>query len=573
MRAIRAWLAAALMLLLPALPAAAQAPGTGAAAIALLAPEIDTASPRAAYESFFRDLRRIGGLYRSYQAERTNAAQYALFRGMQRLGTRLFDLSELPPATRLKHTTIALGYMADILLRLPPVPPDQIPGTPPTAAADLPETWTIPGTEIRLQRRADGPWKGHYAFSADTVARLPEFHAEIIGAPVLRDTDLPIVNWRAEQLRFTGPLLAGIDFGALPAPLQTDVLDAPVWKSLFSLLVLLLAGAVARWVVRRVRRRAAALEGWRAPATLLLAPLAMALATLLCLLAIGWELGLAGPLFDAVIVLATLTLYAAAAWAAWLACDLVVEAIIALPTIPDDSYDANLLRLLARVASIVAVVAILVYGASQVGVPALSLLAGVSVGGIALALAAQSTVENLFGGISIFADRPFRVGDQIQGPSVTGTVERVGPRSSRIRGADGTLTTVPNSDLAKMHVTNITARNGFLFKHLVRLSGDSTRAQVEALLEDLRARVAAEERVRKAPGLPRVRLVGFGESSIDVEVFAQVPVATMAEFLEVQEGLVLEIMRAVETGGLRFTFATPPAEPAPVPVPSVQAHA
>ncbi len=572
MRLIRAVLIM-LALLLPAMPAPAQAPsatpGAGAVAIALLQPEIDTSSPRATYESFFRDLRRIGALYLAYRTDRTNERQYALFRAMQRLGTRVFDLSDLPPATRVKHTTIALGYMADILLRLPPVPPDEIPGTPPTAAADLPESWIIPGTEIRLQRRTEGPWKGQYAFSTDTVQRLPEFHAEIIGAPVLRGAGMPVLNWRAEQLRFTGTLLAGIDFGALPRPLQADVLGAPLWKSLLSLLVLLLAGAVARRVVRRVRRRAAALEGWRAPATLLLAPLAMVLATIACLLAIGWELGLAGPLFDAVIVLATLTLYAAAAWAAWLACDLVVEAIIALPTIPDDSYDANLLRLLARVASVVAVVAILMYGASQVGVPALSLLAGVSVGGIALALAAQSTVENLFGGISIFADRPFRVGDQIQGPSVMGTVERVGPRSSRIRGADGTLTTVPNSDLAKMHVTNVTARNGFLFKHLVRLSGDSTRAQVEALLEELRARVAAEERVKKAPGLPRVRLVGFGESSIDVEVFAQVPVATTAEFLEVQEGLVLEIMRAVEAGGLRFTFATPPVEPSA----SVHAHA
>lgn len=197
--------------------------------------------------------------------------------------------------------------------------------------------------------------------------------------------------------------------------------------------------------------------------------------------------------------------------------------------------------------------------------PALGLLAGV--GGIALALAAQSTVETLFGGISIFADRPFRVGDTIQGGSVSGTVEAVGPRSSRIRGADGTLTTVPNSDLAKMHITNMSARSGFLFRHTIRLGGEATRAQAEWLLAALRERVAVEPRVTQEPP-PRVRLIGFGEASLDLEVFAKVPVATQAEFLDVQEGLILEIMRAVETGGLRLAMAPQPIASQPAEAPA-----
>lgn len=560
MRVTRAWMLA-LILLAGAVPVGA----TG------LQPEIDASSPRAAYTGFLDGMRRIGALYEAYQADKTDAAQYRMFRALQALGGRMFDLSDLPPATRLKHTSIAVGYMADILLRLPPIPPDQIPGTPPTAAADLSASWTIPGTEIRLQRLTEGRWAGNYAFSADTVERLPEFHAAIIGSPVLRPDAGPIANWRAVQLRFTGPLLQGLPLADLPAPFQAAILDAPLWKHLLTLLVLALAWLVVSRIARLVRRRAAGAGEWRRPALLLLIPGSLVLAVGLATLMIGWEIGLAGPVFDAVLVLATVALYAAAAWAAWLLSHLVVEAIIALPHIPDQSYDAHLLRLLSRVGGVAAVVAILLHGASQVGVPALSLLAGVSVGGIALALAAQSTVENLFGGISIFADRPFRVGDVIQGGSVNGTVERVGPRSSRIRGADGTLTTVPNSDLAKMVITNVTARNAFLFKHLVRLSGDTTRAQVEALLAELRRRVEAEPRVRKAPGLPRVRLIGFGDTSIDIEIFAPVPVATQAEFLEVQEGLVLEVMKAVEEGGARFAFATPPME-APFPS-SVQAHA
>ncbi|MBX9698414.1 MAG: mechanosensitive ion channel family protein [Acetobacteraceae bacterium] len=563
MRRTRLWLT---MLILPLLALRAEAAG--------LQPDLDTSSPRATYASFFDGLRRVEALYANYRADKSESAQLALFRALQRLGSRMFDLSEVPPATRLKHGSIAVGYMADILMRLPPLPPDRIPGTPPTAAADLPATWTIPDTEIRLRRLTDGPWAGHYVFSADTVERLPEFHAAIIGQPVLRTDLAALSHWREAQLHFTGPLLSALPLAALPPPFQAVILGAPVWKIMLSALAVALAALAVARIARRVRQRASRATGWHRPALLMLAPLTMALVSAATVLLTGWEIGLAGPLFDATLVLVTVALYAAAAWAAWLLCDLVVAIIIALPSIPDESYDAHLLRLLARVASVAAVVGIALHGAASIGVPALSLLAGVSVGGIALALAAQSTVENLFGGISIFADRPFRVGDSIQGGNVTGTVESVGPRSSRIRGADGTLTTVPNSDLAKMHITNVTARTGYLFRHTLRLGGETPRAAVEALLETLRARLQAEPRVAQEATTPRVRLVGFGEASLDIEVFAKAPAASQADFLEVQEALILMILRAVEEGGMRLAVAPVPAEPAAAGGgASVQAHA
>ncbi len=552
MRRIRTWLLVLLALL-----------ATPAAGAQGLQPELDTSSPRAAYQTFTSEIERIAAEFVVFRADPTNERQLEIFRALVRLGTRLFDLSDLPPATRVKHATTAVGYMADILVRLPRIPPEQIPGTPPTAAADLPATWTSPGTELRLRRLAEGSWAGSYVFTAETLERLPEFHAAIIGHPVLWSRHAGQANWHATQLNFVGPLMARLPVGALPWPLQTVLLGTLLWKAILSALVILLAAWLVVLYGRLSRRRAAGRPEWHRRLIWLGAAGVAALLTVLAELFIAWEINLVGVLFDITTVLAATALYAAAAWAAWVLIHLLVELIIVLPAIPDNSYDAHLLRLLARVGAVLAVLALVLHGASMIGVPALSLLAGVSVGGIALALAAQSTVENLFGGIAIFADRPFRVGDLIQGPSVNGTVERVGPRSSRIRAADGTLTTVPNSDLAKMHITNVTARNTFLFKHLVRLSGDTTRAQAEWLLEELRRRVAAEEAVRKAPGLPRVRLIGFGDASIDIEIFAQVPVETQAAFLEVQERLVLQVMKAVEAGGMRFTFATQPAAPEP----------
>jgi len=98
-------------------------------------------------------------------------------------------------------------------------------------------------------------------------------------------------------------------------------------------------------------------------------------------------------------------------------------------------------------------------------VPTLGLLAGISIGGVALALAAQSTVENLLGGFTIFADRPFRVGDEIRFGGKAGRVEAIGPRSTRIRDADGSLTTVPNANISKDQLTNVSARSSSLFRH------------------------------------------------------------------------------------------------------------
>jgi MscS family membrane protein len=184
----------------------------------------------------------------------------------------------------------------------------------------------------------------------------------------------------------------------------------------------------------------------------------------------------------------------------------------------------------------------------------------VSIGGIALALAAQSTVENLLGGVAIFADRPFRVGDEVRFSGGGGKVEAIGPRSTRIRGGDGTVTTVPNGELAKTQLTNVSARPSSVFQHRISLAGDLLPSRrLEALLADLRQRVRAHPLVEATPGLPRVRVVGFGADGrmIEIEVFARILTTVTAEFLEVQEALILDIIRGVEACGVEASHSAP----------------
>ena len=266
------------------------------------------------------------------------------------------------------------------------------------------------------------------------------------------------------------------------------------------------------------------------------------------------QINIQGRLAEGEFLLNSIVMYFSAAWAVWILALLLVESIIASPRVSEASYDAHLLRLLGRVAALLGAGAIIVYGANDIGIPAIGLVAGLGFGGFALALAAKSTVENLFGGINLFADRPFRVGDYIIYGSSFGVVESIGPRSTRVRGLDGTVTTVPNADLALMHVTNFSNRDKCFFHHVLGLRYETSRGQFEWLLSELRRRIGAHPLVEEGGGFPRIRMIGFSASSIDVDVRAYVLTTNYGEFLQVQEQLILEIMKVVEEAGTGFAF-------------------
>ncbi|MBP6734063.1 MAG: mechanosensitive ion channel [Chromatiaceae bacterium] len=512
--------------------------------------ELDASSPATTLGSFHAETQRVEALYETYSTAPTTAKQFAMADALQRIGARLFDLGEIPPAMRVKSGNAVVGYLADILLRLPEIPPESVPGGSGAQGGDLPPYWTIPGTEIRMVRLGEGPRSGDYVFSAATVARLPQIHAQAKGLPALRPS--AIGDWATVQQRVVGPWLMRLPLERLPASLQATMLGTPIWKVLFAgFIAATIVVVVLRWrsLVGRWTRTGSA---WRRYALRLTVPVLLGVLVVLGHGFIAWQVVPSSEIARAETLVATLALYVAAAWAAWCACWLIAEAIIASPTFPEDTFDAHLLRIVARVGSLVAAGGILLYGANDIGVPGVGLLAGVSIGGIALALAAQSTVENLLGGVTIFADRPFRVGDQIRFGTGSGTVESIGPRSTRIRGADGTLTSVPNADLAKTQLVNVSARPNCVFQHKVGLPSGLSSARIEALLAELRRRVAAHPLVETAFGLPRVRLVGLGtgERNIEVEVFARILTTATPEFLEAQEALLLDILRGAEACGV-----------------------
>jgi MscS family membrane protein len=529
---------------------------------ARLLPALDTSSPYATMQSFEREMERIAELLAAYRARPSDRSERALRDAVHRAADQLLDLREVPPATQARVGTRSLFELADILLRLPAIPPESIPGAPGHAEGPVPARWTLPGTEIRIERIGADEAPRDFRFSASTVARMGAFHAAMISEPPLRPA--AVTQWRRTQIESAGPLLPEAALSALPRSLRSPVLETPVWKILASAAVILVClAAMLAWLAL-IRRSAQGLARWRRIARWLSVPLMMVIALLGAHHLIDRHINLTGTLADAETLAVTILLYVAGAWAMALACRLIAEAIIASPRVPDASYDSHLLRLMARVAGFVGAAIVLVYGAAALGLPALGLAAGLGVGGVALALASQSTVENLFGGVSIFADRPFRVGDAIRFGELTGVVETIGLRSTRIRAPDGMLTTVPNADIARAHVTNLSVRNRFLFDHRVSMPPAADAGHVGMSLAALRRLLEEHPLVEKSDGMPRVRLVGLAPEAITIHLLAQVLTADEETFLQVQERLLLQIMERLgqqEGAGAAGAGADAPGHP------------
>lgn len=195
---------------------------------------------------------------------------------------------------------------------------------------------------------------------------------------------------------------------------------------------------------------------------------------------------------------------------------------------------------------VVAALALMV-ALSELGYPVTSVIAGLGLGGVALALAAQKTVENLFGSISILADQPFRVGDTIRVDTIEGTVERIGLRSTRVRTADRTVVIFANGKLADMRIESLGPRDRMRFATKLQLARSSSMAHVRTVIHELREKLCSVPLVRKEEIF--VRLSAIGEASYDIEVVAPIDTLDFGEFARVREELLIAAVEIVDRVG------------------------
>ncbi|MGD8843590.1 MAG: mechanosensitive ion channel, partial [Gammaproteobacteria bacterium] len=413
-------------------------------------------------------------------------------------------------------------------------------------------------TEITVARVSEGPRAGQFLFSPQTVARAGEFYQKTRSLPYRRDVPLENYAEMRAYLSMASWFIPPRAVEGLPGWLKTGLYGQALWKWL-ALVVLLLVTVAAFVLIHRLARCGVSRRSVVSGLCRLVTPLTLLLLTPLVLDVANRELTLTGRVDEGLTMLAEVVGYFALAWIAWTGTMVLAEMIIAAPAIPEESLNAHLLRLAARVAGTVAVIFLIFYVSSELGAPLYGIVAGVGVGGIAIALAAQNTVENFIGSLNLFADRPVRVGDFCRyGEDPTsewrrvGHVESIGLRSTRIRGVDKSVTTIPNGDFSKMHLVNYSMRRTIYLSTVLGLRYETTDDQLRFVLVALREMLLAHPRI--ADDEPEVRFAGFGDFSLNVAIRANVSTTKFNEFRAIREDVYLRVMKIVKDAGTGFAF-------------------
>jgi MscS family membrane protein len=247
---------------------------------------------------------------------------------------------------------------------------------------------------------------------------------------------------------------------------------------------------------------------------------------------------------------------AGVAWLAWRLVDLLASLSRARLEKRGKEGAANLVPLGARAVKIAVLVIATLAALGTFGLDLTAVLAGLGIGGLAVALAAQKTVENVFGGVSVLVDQPIRPGDFCRFGDRTGTVEDIGLRSTRIRTPDRTVVSVPNAEFSTLQIENFEKRDSIRFQAAVPLRHGTTPDQLRGLIATVREMLDGHPRVQPEPR--HVRLVAVSVASIDIEVLAHVDTTEQEDFLAVREELLLRIMDLVAASGAGFGPALPP---------------
>ena len=223
----------------------------------------------------------------------------------------------------------------------------------------------------------------------------------------------------------------------------------------------------------------------------------------------------------------------------------------------DTTLDDQLVPLVGRAGKVAVGILAALMILQNMGYSVSGLIAGLGVGGLALALAAQKTLADLFGSIMLLVDRPFVLGDWIRSPdgSIEGVVERIGFRSTRIRTFDRTLVTIPNSRLADFVIDNVTLRPARRVWMTVRVPHHATGEQVRAAVQRIEGLLTAHPEVDQDSFL-LVRFVDFGEYSRDIMVYYFTKPTGWVDHLRIREEINFEIVRVLEDLGLSIAFPT-----------------
>lgn len=460
------------------------------------------------------------------------------------------DLSKFPLATREAIGTEKVLLLKEILDRIEIPPFEEIPDTASVTENGL-TTWTIPNTELTMALVEEGSRFGGFRFTTRTVALLRDFY-EI--AEFLPYKPRASIGAYEDFIYGPGTLLPRAWIEGLPSWSYEVIGEQTVWQWVaLVLLLIILVCAVAvvyrcgKWWDNKLREVSAWAQFGR-PLTSVFVILTMPLVTFI----VDDAINITGVSFIVVEFAIQAVGYAAVAWLAILIITGIGNVIINAQHLGSASLNSQLIRTVGRLIAIVVAIYIGVVAADSFGIPVAPLIAGLGVGGLAIALAVRPTLENIVGGFILFADKPVRVGDFCSFGDKMGTVEEVGLRSTRLRALDRTVVTIPNAEFANMQLVNWASCDTMMIQTTIGLRHETKPEQLRYVLVKLREMLFAHPKIEQ--NTLRIRFVGYGASSQDIQIRVYALTRDWNEFYAIQEDVFLRVGEIVDESGTSFAF-------------------
>ena len=528
----------------------------------------DTSSPRATLKGFVETMNRGHALLMEIVKSYLGSSRLYLSAGEREevdrilekldIARRTLNLSELPAALAESLSAYRVLQLKEVLDRLELPAFETVPDAVEMESRQF-KRWTLPGTEITIERVEEGTRAGEYLFSPETVNRLPEFYRRIKHLPYLPGAS---ETWY-ETYRYGGAGMRRIIpykwMLALPGWAKVIILDQPVWRWIGTAIILFLASALFLLV-----RRAAAAWARRGSGSELrvywsrLARAVFLLVLIPVLIHVFAEnLRLSGHVLEVV----TLSLWAiftlTLTWAVWLVSHVLAESVVSSQQMLAGSIDSQLVRLGLRLMATILSITILVVGAQQLGIPAYSVIAGLGVGGIAVALAAKDSLANLLGSLLIMFEKPFRVGHWIKVDNIEGFVESIGFRSTRIRTFYNSLVSIPSNHLVNSTVDNMAMRKLRAVRTVLHISYATPSDKVEQFVEAIRKLIESHPLTYKK--WYRIRFDDFGDYGLHILVNFLLDVSDNKMEQAERQRLLLELLKLAEA--MDIEFAIPPRLP------------
>jgi MscS family membrane protein len=397
------------------------------------------------------------------------------------------------------------------------------------------DSFTVDGrsVDLEMQRVTLRNKLSIWLFSSDSVERIPKLAQVTSDSPLEKHLPAPLVAW--------------------------SFFDTPLWRWIALALLVILAAGLSRLVcplvfrliqpaLKRIWPKSdwSEMEGFVAPLEVLLASAAFR---------IGMEWvnpsALVLPYLERGL---SFLFFLGFAWLFMRTVDVIIRRLNIFLRSRHRSFSYSVLPLASRVLKITILLLMIAALLSSWGYNTTTIVAGLGVGGIAIALAAQKTIENFFGGVAVVSDRPVAVGEFCKFGDRMGTVEDIGLRSTRIRTPDRTLVTVPNGQFSSMTLENFDRRDKMLFHFMLNVRRDTKPDQVRELLSSISKMLAEHPKLEKS-ALP-IHFNGIGTYSLDMEIFAYVLTRDGDEFNRIQQDLYLRILDTVEDAGTALALPT-----------------